>query len=153
VRVAVRVCWVGHQRLFTADEDFCKTSGVALAVLVADPVRVQRVRVVAGRHGRVGVRAAQVGAAFDLELVYAARAAAAVVKAELLRLGRIGDVPEHEPVNRPGIAASTSAPLDSARGDVVSAQRSVLGGVDDDVLGRGAHRVLQRRDACRVRRF
>jgi len=130
---------------------------------VDDP-RVAPTRAVAQRHavrldllgaGNAGVdeRPAQVVAVAHLQLMEAARAAAGVEHRQQPRRGRASDVPQAQPALAGGrrVGAEHVADLQPDRGDVAAGERAVPGGVDHDVLVRGA-RHLQVRDHRRPRR-
>ena len=94
----------------------------------------------------------EVGAVLDLELVQAARAAAGAQQPELDRLRRVGDVEDLQAAEEARVGAGAAADLDAGDGDVAPRARAVGRGVDDDVLDRGAGRVLQLGDHARLGR-
>ena len=125
---------------------------VALALVVAAPARRARVGVLGGRHARVDEAALQVRAVLDLELVQAARAAAGAQQPELDRLRRVRDVEDLQAAEEARVGAIAAADLDPLDRDVAPGARAVRRGVDDDVLDRGAGRVLQLGDDARLGR-
>ena len=110
------------------------------------PLAVVLCRIAGGRNGRVRERTSEVGPVLHLELVHPARAAARVQQGELDRLGRVGHVPELEATLAFGLVAGAGARLDACHGDVTPRVGAVPGGVDNDVLGRAADRVVERGD-------
>ena len=125
---------------------------VAVAVCVTVAALRRRVRVTAGRRGRVSKGAAEVGAVFDFKLVDAARATARVEVADLYGRGGTGDVPEHQPAISTRVVARVAAVLDAGHGDVLAFEPPIARGEDDYVFNRGVRRVLEPRHNLRVGR-
>src|SRR6266545_5601114 len=139
---------VGHLRRLARVGDVDQPE-VAAALLVAAAGGRGAVRVLAGRHRRVHVRAAQVGPVLYLQFVDAPGAAASVQPADVGRVRGVGHVP-HLQAAEQGEVVARSARLDAGDRDVVPRQPAVPGGEDHDVLGGGARRVLQLRHDGRL---